>query len=122
MLANDFYTVIDKRHVDGGFEVEVEFNEKHPIYKAHFPENPITPGVCILQVAKELLVVHYNMPLTLVNAKNIKFLNILDPVKSPKVWFIITSGMDDEGVVKSNVLIKNEMTTFAKISSTYKPV
>ena len=33
----------------------LRLNPEHFIYQAHFPGEPVTPGVCILQIGKELL-------------------------------------------------------------------
>jgi 3-hydroxyacyl-[acyl-carrier-protein] dehydratase len=53
-LINDFYSVKETQNVDGMMNFTVRLNANHFIYAAHFPENPVTPGVCITQIAKEL--------------------------------------------------------------------
>ena len=40
---------------DKGQEVKIRLNPDHEIYRAHFPGNPITPGVCIVQIISEVL-------------------------------------------------------------------
>ncbi|MDR0605106.1 MAG: hypothetical protein LBG80_12460 [Bacteroidales bacterium] len=35
--------------------ITVKLNCNHKIFSGHFPDNPILPGVCALQIAKELL-------------------------------------------------------------------
>ncbi len=32
----------------------ISLNADNVIYKAHFPSNPITPGVCLIQMALEI--------------------------------------------------------------------
>ena len=32
----------------------ISLNADNVIYKAHFPSNPITPGVCLIQIALEI--------------------------------------------------------------------
>ena len=48
-LLNDFCTIA------GGDtdKIWLRLNPDHPIYHAHFPGNPITPGVCIVQIVGE---------------------------------------------------------------------
>ena len=53
------------------------------IYKAHFPGEPITPGVCILQIGAELLSEAAGERLELSVVKNVKFLSILRPDGKP---------------------------------------
>lgn len=47
----DFYQIVACE----GANYRLRFNAEHPIYKAHFPDNPITPGVCFVQIAQDLL-------------------------------------------------------------------
>jgi 3-hydroxyacyl-[acyl-carrier-protein] dehydratase len=120
MLANNFYSIVNKRLIDGGFEVDVKFNEDHFIYKAHFPQNPITPGVCILQIGKELLSDQYKMPLMMVMAKNVKYLRVISPLSDNPVCFKIISNIDTDGLLKANISVEKDSTSYVKISSTYK--
>ena len=63
MLEGVLYTVVSKEEGSA----TVRLLPESPIYKAHFPEYPITPGVTLLQIALEL------MGKKLVGAKEIKF-------------------------------------------------
>lgn len=69
MLEGYLYTVLEK--ADGGATVRTL--PESPIYAAHFPGYPITPGVCIVQMAMELTGKH------LTSAKDIKFLHPVFP-------------------------------------------
>ncbi len=122
MLVNDFYSVITKQLVDDGFVVVLKLNVNHQIFQSHFPGRPITPGVCILQIGKELLSEHYNMPLVMTEAKNIKFLQVIDPTVNNTVIFKISSRIDENGFIKASINIDGELATFTKINSTYKQV
>lgn len=48
-------------------------NEEHPVFKAHFPSNPILPGFLQIDIAQKLL------NTTFKKIKKAKFLNILRP-------------------------------------------
>lgn len=63
----------------GGVGFTVRMNPEHVIYSAHFPGDPITPGVCIIQMGVELLGRALGRPLELSAVKNVKFLSILRP-------------------------------------------
>ena len=55
-LENDFFTIENIISVDGEpREVELNLNTSHWVYDAHFPGNPVTPGVCLVQMAAEIL-------------------------------------------------------------------
>ena len=53
-FLDSLYSVTQSRKTEGGFEFDISFFPGHFIYKAHFPGEPITPGVCIIQIATEL--------------------------------------------------------------------
>ena len=54
-LADDFYTLIDSKRTERGWDAEVELNPAHGIYGGHFPGPPVVPGVCTLTIIRELL-------------------------------------------------------------------
>ena len=58
---------------------EIAFNENHPIYLAHFPGKPITPGVCIMKLIEELVEILMEQGVALSMAKNVKFLRPIAP-------------------------------------------
>jgi 3-hydroxyacyl-[acyl-carrier-protein] dehydratase len=61
----------------------IKLNEQHPVYQGHFPGNPVVPGVCQIQMIKEIFSEVLHKEVSLVNSDNIKFLNIIIPVKYP---------------------------------------
>jgi len=80
MLLNDFFS-IKERKVDGQDAIyRLSLNADHPIYHAHFQGNPITPGACIVQMAKELAEDFYATSFFIRQIKNVKFLSIINPL------------------------------------------
>ena len=117
MLEN-IYGIIEEKQMPQGFQVRVKLNPQHVIYQAHFPGNPITPGVCILQMCQELIERNTGRTLQMVNAKNIKFLNILSPQLHPEPLFTVEYTEIGEGI-KASVTLSDEVIVFAKISVEY---
>jgi 3-hydroxyacyl-[acyl-carrier-protein] dehydratase len=50
LFLNKLYSIEEKTND----KVKVKLNQNHEIFSGHFPGNPILPGVCSLQIAKEL--------------------------------------------------------------------
>ncbi len=117
-MLKGFYTSIGKKEIDGGFEEWVKLNPSHVIYQVHFPGNPITPGVCILQMCQELLAVQYGKTLRMKSAKNIKFLNVLNPLEHAEVRFSVKCSETGTGL-KAVILISDGEVEFAKVSTEY---
>ena len=66
-----------------------------PVYQGHFPGYPITPGVCLVEIALELLSEQAGRPLRLTAAKNIKFTSPILPSETTDLRFDL--GGEGEG-------------------------
>ena len=86
------------------------------IYKAHFPGEPITPGVCIMQIAKELLEEAVSQQLTLSCVKNIKFLRIISPSEITVLDYSLTKIVTEGDTVKVQVNVLSGEDVYAKLS------
>ena len=62
-FLDSLYSVTQSRKTEGGFEFDISLFPEHFIYKAHFPGEPITPGVCIIQIATELFSLAMDAPM-----------------------------------------------------------
>lgn len=78
MLEGVLYTVVSR----GENEAVIQLLPDCPIYKAHFPGYPITPGVTLLQMALELMGGR-----KLVSAKEIKYVAPVLPGDGIKVRY-----------------------------------
>ena len=55
MVLQDFYKILsEEKTSDSKYTFTILVNEKHDVFKGHFPGNPIMPGVCMIQIIKEL--------------------------------------------------------------------
>lgn len=85
-LKNDFFSVIKMESEDAGLNAEVVINEAHPILGGHFPGKPVVPGVCMVQMVKELLEERLGSKYSLVRADHLKFLTLIDPRITQDSW------------------------------------
>ncbi|MCC8039422.1 MAG: beta-hydroxyacyl-ACP dehydratase [Bacteroidales bacterium] len=90
-----------------------------PIYRAHFPYQPITPGVCIIQLIKEMAEGIKDTSLNVTAVKNAKFLQPLEPMGTLLSVSLHFDRIDREMdpikfAIKAE--IKDSKTTYAKIS------
>ncbi len=91
------------------------------IYKAHFPGKPITPGVCIIQIATELLNEISPGKKVLSSVGNAKFLAIINPLESKEVTFTFKKISEEDGFLKVSALVSDKDTVFTKLSLKYQP-
>ena len=115
-LLNSLCIIESEQMAEDGREYVVRLNPEHFIYRAHFPGEPITPGVCILQTAVELLSLATDRKLSLASADNVKFLNVISPLESPSVRFSIRGIQSEDGLLKASVTASGDNVTFARMS------
>lgn len=118
ILKNELYTVTGTNVTDTTAEYNLEMNAGHFIYKAHFPGQPITPGVCIVQIAKELLEDYVQKPLEIVKIKNVKFLSVITPDDTTSVTYQLAKVAIDEDshTVKVQTTVSTLTEAKAKVS------
>jgi len=106
-LLNDFYTIISSEPIENGISVLVKINKEHSIFEGHFPNHPVTPGVCTMQIIKELSENHSGKELILKTARNVKFMAIINPEENDIVRFDLSFEKPEPGElsVKSTVSI-----------------
>ena len=54
LLKDNLYQIIDSEKTEDSSTYTLLISETSPLFKGHFPGNPVLPGVCILQIFKEL--------------------------------------------------------------------
>lgn len=75
MLRDSFYNILQSNQ--GVYTIG--FNASHPIFSGHFPERPIVPGACIVQIAEELAAQIYGHPVCFTAIRDLKFRQPITP-------------------------------------------
>ena len=99
MLLNDFFTITDIETT--GFEIKAELviNAGHKIFKGHFPNQPVVPGVCMMQMVKEIVEKVIGRKTNLIKANDMKFLAVIDPGKNNIINAIIKYSIEENGII-----------------------
>ena len=121
-FLNNLYHIVSMDVVDACIRSNIHLDASHFIYQSHFPDEPITPGVCIIQIAKELLEEHLGIGLDIQKVKNVKFLNVISPLATPNVTYVFEKIMpdDSEKTYKVMTQVSSGETSLAKLSFTCK--
>ncbi|MDR2038535.1 MAG: hypothetical protein LBQ60_11490 [Bacteroidales bacterium] len=114
-LKGDLYNVVDLHKDADKIEYILRLNPSHFIYQAHFPGNPVTPGVCILQIVKELSMEHLQCDLFLKKISKVRFLHVIHPVENNQVNLTLTISQDDHSY-KATATVYNQERTFTQLS------
>lgn len=95
-LIDNMYDVADMT-VDGRHcTATVTLRPDCDIYRAHFPGQPVTPGVCIIGMATELASSAFGTSMRLRVVRNAKFIAVIDPHATPAVIYDITARDSDD--------------------------
>ena len=123
-LKNNLYKIIRKEGVGSVVNYAIELIPSCVIYAAHFPGEPITPGVCIVQMGKELVEELLSeqrsilCKLMITKVKNVKFLSIISPNETLQLTYqvkkLVTS--EDGTSVETQLIVLSEEKPMAKIS------
>jgi 3-hydroxyacyl-[acyl-carrier-protein] dehydratase len=55
ILLGDFFEIVSLETEEGNINALIEINAEHNIFEGHFPGQPVVPGVCQMQMIKEIL-------------------------------------------------------------------
>lgn len=122
ILKNQLYQIEHSQESDGKRQFTISLLKECPIYRAHFPGQPITPGVCIVQIAQELLGQVVGQTLEISEVKNVKFLHVLSPIDNPVVDIVFTAIETSGESVSAKAEVKEATTMFATVSFVCQPV
>jgi 3-hydroxyacyl-[acyl-carrier-protein] dehydratase len=120
MLLNDLYTVTDLNDQQELFEALIHLQPEHRIFGGHFPQSPVLPGVCMMQIVKEMLEMKLRKGVIVVRANHLKFLTIVDPRVTQTLNFRMNLRLGEEIQVQASLFLEN--TVFFKFSGQFREV
>lgn len=139
MLLNDFFTIqtvdgeasfraggdssqwkADSAGREHTFKVGLELNAGHRIFEGHFPGQPVVPGVCLMQMVKEVCETVLVKELRLQRADHCKFIAIIEPNEGNILEMTLAIRIkEDEQVTVSASLLNNAAVCF-KFSGVFR--
>jgi 3-hydroxyacyl-[acyl-carrier-protein] dehydratase len=101
MLKDDLYTIDEALDREGVVTFQIRFAAAHTLYEGHFPGQPVTPGVVLAEIVRELFESVQNTPLRMVTMRQCKFLAAHDPVSDPFMTIEIKWSVDQGYLVQA---------------------
>ncbi len=118
LLLNDFFYIASLTTTENQLVARVFLNADHSIYEGHFPDRPITPGVCLVEIIKEIIMIASHKKLQLYQCNHIKFVQMVDPKKTPWIDISIQYGLQGRQIGASATVRKDEVI-FCKFMGTF---
>lgn len=123
MLLKDFYTVerLQQQELQK-YIVDIKLNKEHDIFKGHFPDHPVTPGVCMMQIVKELTERIVGKSLFMYKASNIKFMALINPEINSSLKLELDISTSEESEYKVKNITYFDDTVALKLVNTYRVI
>ena len=114
-MFENLYKITECSSEGGNFSFSISLDAAHPIYQVHFPGTPITPGACQLEIFRQLASSAQGRDLSVAEVRNIKYLNIIDPLVNGRLSLTESFGEPDgDGRIKCNVVLSKDGAVFTK--------
>lgn len=121
MLLKDFYIVKAlERTTDSKYKAQITINEKHEVFQGHFPGNPIMPGVCMMQIIKELTEEIMACSLFMESLSNVKFMALINPFVHPDLVLELDVTPTEDNLIKVKNVSYFDETVALKLSCVYR--
>lgn len=117
MYKEQFYTIQRTESAGNQHDITIKLNENHHIYKGHFPQHPVVPGVCTLQIIKECVSAIAKMKVRYQTISSCKFTSLIVPSPSPitlKITLNETLGCQTTVILNDQSVLKLK-ANFVKI-------
>ena len=119
-MLKDFYTLSSLEQQDAeNYLCTIILNPQHPIFEGHFPNNPITPGVCMMQIIKNITEEITGKELFLEKTANVKFMALINPQQHPTLQLTLTIQQSNNEIQVKNTTSFGE-TVALKLTNKYK--
>lgn len=108
MLIKNYYTIESVATVEGASVFQVTLREDCSVYQGHFPGEPVSPGVCNIQMIKECAEQVVGKSLLLNNLQQCRLTVLVTPLLHPNVEVVIRLEEKGGGYKLKATIGKNE--------------
>ncbi len=110
---NELYEIEDVKTELGSITARVLLNGRHPLFSGHFPGQPVMPGVCMMELIRDVARKSTGKSLRITGGPMIKFLNMVDPQKTAALS-VEMSFTEIENLLLAEGRLTNETIVFVR--------
>jgi 3-hydroxyacyl-[acyl-carrier-protein] dehydratase len=114
-LKNTLYRTDSIQNTDAGqYFAHIILVRENQIFQAHFPDFPILPGACLVQMSKDFIEENLQQKIAITHFKNLNFLKTINPDEFPE--FVISfSYKKMEDYYAATITYEKEEHLFCKL-------
>lgn len=120
MLLGNFFTIDTLEKSDAEIKCTVIINAGHRIFEGHFPGQPVVPGVCMMQMVKEVTEYVAEKKLNMDSAGDMKFLAIIDPRENNIIQVTLNYSLGDDDSINVTALFSSATSIHFKFKGVFK--
>ena len=115
------YSVVELRHENEEYIAAiVTFDPEHPVYGGHFPGQPVTPGVILIGMLRDLVQLAMAKPLMMTEARTVKFHQPLKPVIDQRVSVEISYQTVEPDVLAIKATVSGAQIKYCSLNARYR--
>lgn len=96
MLLNTYFKITDRSDSPEGTVFSVVLLDSHHVYDGHFPGDPVSPGVCNLQMIKECAELLVGKKLHFTTISQYRLMEVMSPTRTPNVIIQLSVSLKGE--------------------------
>ena len=112
MLTDPIFKILSINSTEGLISAALEIDINHEIFKGHFPEQPVVPGACMVQLVKDILEKRLDKTLQLKIANNLKFLELINPQAITYLQLQLAYTIEEDQVKVNGELVAENVVYF----------
>jgi len=113
------YSILEAHENEDDLNYLIDINFSHPVFKGHFPEKSVLPGVMMCDIIRYLVSDKLGVKVQLVLAKNIKFLKMVVPSED-NTYNVKISIIKDQEKYNIRAIISQNDDAYFKLNAEYK--
>lgn len=121
MNSENFDSLVQFGNLEGSesgeFHLSVTLNKNHEVFKGHFPERAILPGVIMVETLKRATEKILGKKLSLKSSANIKFLKMVEPGLIDELLLTLKVTEAEEEIKVKGQLSQNDEIYFKESAS-----
>lgn len=116
MLIKDYYTIEGTSQQESAYIFHIRLNPECNVYQGHFPGEPVSPGVCNIQMIKELAEQVAGRSLFMGNLQLCRLTTLVTPQAHPTM--VATIVMEEkEGTYKLRATLGKKGETYLELKA-----
>jgi 3-hydroxyacyl-[acyl-carrier-protein] dehydratase len=119
MLKDDFFYIQSLSDDEGIISAVIEINPFHKIFEGHFPGQPVVPGVCMMQMIKEIAETVTGKDFFLQKADIVKFLSVIVPQKDIAIQARIKYAGSENNALNFEATLFKDDTIYLKFKGEF---